>query len=931
MSNHRRVNMILAIFTFLLSAFVFSRTAGPTVALWDCGEYLASAACVGIPHPPGTPLLVPMGRLFLMAFSFLKDPGFRLNMFSVLGSALTILFLYLIIIRAVILIMGPPDTSWKRVALYCGGISGALLCAFSNTFWFCSLEFSEQCNVCLLPNVITIWLSLVWAQSKDPRRDRWLLLIAYIAFTGIGMHMISEITVPAIFLFVMMYDEAKRKDWRLWVSGICLSTSMYNLSYFIVACSLIIALTLLMMLIRGPQQSKWRFCFWFSFLAMLGFSNHLYLPVRSSVNPPIDENHPVTWKAFTGTLDRKQYGSESMVTRSLHRRGTLAHQFGIEGHMGFGGFYITQFFHFSDKDTQRSFMTENIPLGMLKLLIYLLPTALMFFGWYYYYHRNKPMAVLLILVFLLTSVILTWYMNFADGLRAEHYDYVNWLRSGQQGPMPTVQREVRVRDYFWNAGFMFYSMWIGIAISCLLAYLFTNKNKSLRMTVAPLAAVLFFISPALPLTQNYQQRDRHMNWIPYDSAYNLLMSCDQDAILITNGDNDTFPLWALQEAYGIRRDVRIVNLSLLNTNWYIKQLKTLEPKVPISFTDDQIDALNAELNPFSDPTPYTLPSAAVAVTLPGRSQQNVLRVQDKLVLNIVDCNRFRKPIYFSTTVSNDNFMGLDPYLQMEGLVYRINPKVVPEDKRMDMDKTMYFLDKVYQYRSAKLTDDPADEAAHGLVTNYAAAYIQVAWSLRKPLLDEKNALDSIQKQIAAAKFKNTPEATAQMQAFLERRKKYEERLNLVIGQLNKCLTLMPGDWRPRAMLQEFLINHNRRDEAEKAAREALNTDPTNPEYIRMYAQVLEMQGKSREVIPLLKALLRRDPDYFEGCEGLVKNYMGLKEYDSALAVISAFAASHPGDRRAEQIRQELAGLAMAQQHQSPVAPPMLGPVIKQKK
>ena len=180
MLTHKRVNTVLAMFVFFFSAIVYLRTCGPTICLWDCGEYLAASACLGIPHPPGTPLLIPIGRVFFMALSFLKDAGFRLNLIAVFGSAFTVFFIYLIIVRVLIFVLGEPDTTWKRVSLYCGGLVGALFCAFSSTYWFCSLEASEQCNVCLLPVVITIWLALKWAQSTDPKRDRFLLLISYI-------------------------------------------------------------------------------------------------------------------------------------------------------------------------------------------------------------------------------------------------------------------------------------------------------------------------------------------------------------------------------------------------------------------------------------------------------------------------------------------------------------------------------------------------------------------------------------------------------------------------------------------------------------------------------------------------------------------------------------------------------------------------------
>jgi len=922
MFSHKNTNAALAFLVFLIASIVYIMTCGPTVALWDCGEYLAASGDLGIPHPPGTPFLILIGRVCLQMLSFLKDPGFRLNLVTAVGSAATAMFIYLIVVRAMVIIIGEPDTTWKRISIYCAGVTGALLCAFSNTFWFCSLEASEQSNICLLPVVISMWLALAWSQSKDPKRDRLLLLLTYVGFAGIGMHMISGITMPAIFLFIMMSDESKRKDWRLWLVGICMATFMYNLSYFIIVSSISTVVTFLMMLIKSPNQKKWQFCFWFSFLSVVGFSNHLYMPIRSSLNPSIDENHPVTWQAFTDALDRKQYGNESMVSRSFWRRGDLGRQFGIESNMGFGGFHITQFFHFSPKDYQKNFMETDGPFGVLKLLIYLIPTGFMLFAWYYYYRKNKNVAVLLMLVTLMTTVVLAWYMNFADGTRPEHQDYLSWIRAGREGPAPNVHREVRVRDYFFNAGFMFYSMWIGIASGCLLTFLFTNKNKLLRTTVGPLLAIALFISPALPLTQNYKARDRHMNWLPFHAAYNFLMTCDKDAILITNGDNDTFPLWALQEAFGIRTDVRIINLSLLNTEWYIKQLKNVEPKVPISFSNAQIDMLNAELNPFTEPTPYTLPNAGIQVLIPGRQQQNAMRIQDKMVLNIVDSNRWRKPIYFAVTVGDDNFMGLDKYLQMEGLAYRVNQKPTAADQRINIEKTAYLLDSVYKFGTGKITDDPVDEAAKGLESNYTACYVELALTLRKPLLDQKAELDTLQKQIIDAAAKKAPALDEKKAAFQVKQQAYNEKLDLAISELKKCVKLVTWDWRPRALLQEFYLNHGKLAEAEKSAREAVAADPKNPEFMRMLSEVLEMEGKSKDAIPALKDLIKRDPNYYNGFESLARNYLSQNQLDSAIAVITSYEEAHPGDRRAQQFRQQIMAFAASRQTQQQIAPPV---------
>jgi tetratricopeptide (TPR) repeat protein len=904
MKSHGITNRIIALAVFIIASVVYLLTAGPSIAFWDCGEFLASAGCLGIPHPPGTPLLIPIGRVFLLLFSFLSDPGFRANLIAVFGSAIVAMLIYSIIVRAMIMAFGEPDTLWKRLVLYCSGFMGGLFCAFSNTFWFCSLEASEQCNFCLIPVALTLWLALVWAQSKDERfRDRILLLITYISFTGIGMHMVSMITSPAIFLFIMLVDKKKREDWRLWVGGILISSIMYNLSWFIVACSVVFLITLAMMTVKGRHQEKWRFVFWFSFFAMLGFSNHIYLPVRSALNPLIDENHPVTWEAFTQMLDRKQYGSESMVQRSFWRRGTLAHQFGIEGNMGYGGFHITQFFHFSALDTQKNFMDNTGLAGVGMLLVYLVPTFFMLFGWYYFYRKHRNVAILLILVTLLTTIIFAWYMNFADGLRPERRDFLAWVNAGKPGQMPVEHREVRVRDYFYNAGFMFFGMWLGMAAGCLLLALSNNKNKLLRTTIAPLCLVLFAVSPALPLTQNYAMRDRHRNWVPFDYAYNLLMSCDKDAILITNGDNDTFPLWAIQEAFGIRRDVRLVNLSLLNTDWYIKQLKDVEPKVPISFSSSQIDVLQPELNPFTEATRYSLPQADITVQIPGRKQLNALRVQDKLVLNIVDSNKWRKPVYFAVTVSEDNFMGLDPYLQMQGLAYRILPHAVAEDQRFDLDRTIFFLNKVYRFQALKDEGLYIDETVKNLLNNYTACFIQTAYAFRTPMAKLKSAMDSLQK----AQVQKGVQKTALPSADLIKLKQdsLNADLQTVTEMLDKCVSIVPWDWRPRMLRQEFLMNYGKIDQAQLRAGEALKVDPNNPEFLKMAIQTYESTGNPAKAIPILKRLLPIENDPWPVCMELARNYGELNQYDSAISVVARYNEEHPGDRRAAEVLNDL--------------------------
>jgi tetratricopeptide (TPR) repeat protein len=904
---HKKLNMVFGILVFAITLISYFIIVAPTVSFWDCGEYAASCHTLEVPHPPGNPLYIMIGRVVSMGLFFINEVGFRLNLITVLTDALVALLVYLIIIRIFVGFMGIPDTTWKRITIYLAGVVGALFAAFGSTVAFCSVE-AEVNQPLLFPIILCTWLALVWAQSKDSKRDKLLLLIVYVSYLGIGIHLYSLITLFPIAIFVAMIDKAKRTDWRLWVIAILCGLAMADVVLFIYTGSIALVLSLVGMLMDSKNKKSWRFAFGVAAFAVLGFSCHLYIPIRSALNPMIDENHPVTWETFRDYLGRKQYGSESMIERMFWRRGTFAHQFGIEGNMGYGGFHLTQFFHFSPLDTQNDrqgkpyiFSRKGDGMGMVYLFLYLLPTFFMLYGFYFLYKKHRTVAIFLIVFEVCLTLGMVCFHNFADGTLAEKRDYQAWVHSGKQGPMPTVHREVRVRDYFYVVGFMFFGMWIGIAAGGALYVMFTNKNKFLRTTLAPVCTILFAVSPALPMSQNIPAQSRRGNFVPFDYAYNLLMTCDKDGVLITNGDNDTFPLWALQEAYGIRRDVRIVNLSLLNTNWYGRQMKNLEPKVPISFTDAQIDGLTHELNPFVEPTTYTLQGAGITVTLPGRKQQEALRVQDKLVLNIIDSNKWKKPVYFAVTVSEDNFMGLDPYLQMQGLAYRVMPQPVPQDKRIDIEKTQYFLDKVYKFRGLGDGSASLEETTQKLLSNYAACYIQVGLGYRQPLVTLKEEISKMRNDIAADTGKTAKPSVvpkAQRMALLKSKEaEYAKKVDLAVRTMDQCVSIMPTDWRPRMLRQEFLMNHDRYDEAEKRAREALVVEPENTEYMKMLTQTLEMKGQHAEANDMLKKLVSKDPDPLYAYAAMAKNYEANKQYDSAIAALQEFQQSHPGDKR----------------------------------
>ena len=147
--------------------------------------------------------------------------------------------------------------------------------------------------------------------------------------------------------------------------------------------------------------------------------------------------------------------------------------------------------------------------------------------------------------------------------------------------------EPRERDYVLVGSFITFCIWIGFGVLAI-ADTLTSKIKLPGVAAAGLAGLLGLASPLLLVTQNYDDHDRSEHYASRDYAANFLNSLDKNAIIFTYGDNDTYPLWYVQEVENIRRDVRVVNLSLIQVDWYIDKLrKKVNESEAIKFTIPQ--------------------------------------------------------------------------------------------------------------------------------------------------------------------------------------------------------------------------------------------------------------------------------------------------------------------------------------------------------
>jgi hypothetical protein len=274
------------------------------------------------------------------------------------------------------------------------------------------------------------------------------------------------------------------------------------------------------------------------------------------------------------------------------------------------------------------------------------------------------------------------------------------------------------------------------------------------------------------------EHDRSGNFVAWDYSYNILQTCEKDAILFTNGDNDTFPLWYLQDVEGVRRDVRIVNLSLVNTSWYIQQMKKkpyyAEAKaVPISYSNAEIERIQPrawESREMELPVPkeaieqYHVTDSAIVRTgkinytfKPTLEVSNVkaIRVQDLLVHDIVTTNQWKRPIYFAVTVSPDSKIGLDEYLWFHGLAWRLEPRrLTDQDRSLDpniLEANLYNEPQgfsktpQYGYKWRNIANPAVyfDENTTRLMINYRSAFIRLALYHSNVTKDNAKALSAL--------------------------------------------------------------------------------------------------------------------------------------------------------------------------------------------
>ena len=841
MQNFEKINNISGWIVFAISTLVYWLTVEPTASYWDCGEFIAVSYKLEVPHPPGAPLFLLIGRLFsFLALGDVEKVAYWINISSVLASGFTILFLFwslTLLGRKIFRIEKGKESLNQAILLLGGGFIGAMACTFSDSFWFSAVE-AEVYAMSAFFTAFVFWAILKWEVIEDESlANKWIILICYMVGLSIGVHLLNLVTIPALSL---IYYFKKYKPTRngiiasFIISGFIVilinniiipgfPTIAGSLEVFFVNAIglpfgsgiILFGLLLIGALVYGIYYSyvKEKVLLNTALLGLafilIGYSSYTSIVIRSNYNPPIDENNPENIMSFVSYLKREQYGSRPLMhgqyfdaqivdqkqgakvyvkgedkyevsDRKIEyvydeKRTTILprayssdpkHVALYRDYMGLkdnenpnfvdniqfmftyqiGHMYMRYFlWNFAGRESDIQHAEWLAPWDALKNVpeeyqnnkarnnFYLLPLLLGVLGMFFQYNKKQKDFYVLLLLFFLTGIALVLYLN-----------------------SPPV--EPRERDYIYAGSFYVFSMWIGIGAMAVGNWL-SEKMGGRNGAIIGIAACL--IVPGIMALEGWDDHDRSDRYFSVDSARNFLASCEPNAILFTGGDNDTFPLWYIQEVEGYRTDVRVIVLSYFNTDWYIDQMtRQAYESDPLPFSLEQKHYRQGGANdylPYYEnksikgsinleqylklirdehpglhvPTRFgkynSIPSKSLFLNIDtaeiktrdlvpldkhqyltdkmifnlkkGGIEKNTL-----MILDLIATNNWERPIYFNNTSLQGVSVSLNDYVVQEGNAYRLLPVKNPAPRSEFVNTDIMFDNVMNEFQFRGLND-----------------------------------------------------------------------------------------------------------------------------------------------------------------------------------------------------------------------------------
>jgi hypothetical protein len=680
-----------AVVASALLFLLYILTLAPTTGFWDASEYIATAQTLGIPHPPGNPLFVALGKtwLTLLAPSGLSV-AVRMNLFAAFTSATAAGFFFLVAHRV---LRGLTDS--KRIATV-GAMVSTLLGGTAYTVWSQSTVNEKVYTLSVAVIAAVSWLTLRWLDRRsEPGSERLLLAAGYIMVLGSTSHLMSVLPFPAVAVVVLVAGAGVLRSRGFWIRAI-------------------------------P-------------LVALGLSFNFILPIRAAEDPVINEGEP-TCESLVGaaaaiysngavgcpnlasSLRREQYSKPPLDERMAPFRAQLLN-----------------WFQYFDWQWSRGAAASEVP-GNARLPFSLLFLSLGLIGLVTAFRTDKIVGLYLAVLAAVLTVGLVYYLNFRYGYSL--YPEITDL----------ARHEVRERDYFFLAGFMLWGVLAGIGLT----WVWETIRRMVGGRHASLLASPVLIVAAIPLVLNASWAGRAEDFAPADWAYDLLMSVEPYGVLFTNGDNDTFPLWYMQEVEGVRRDVTVVVGQYLFTTWYPQQLQRLSspgrqrpfepdlsadlyedrppPEGPIvSLPPDQMDGLTR--TSFAEDTTLVFPN--LAVTFPAGSSFDR---SEMLALAIIHDSIDERPIYFASRAGLMNQLGLGPWGVRQGLATKLELRGVSAGRPagwvqasenlggewFHVDRTLALYEDIYRFRGLRDRAIWADRSTLNIPWQFYALALQLA-------------------------------------------------------------------------------------------------------------------------------------------------------------------------------------------------------------
>ncbi len=821
--NQLRTRLIVFAAVFAVVAGVYLYSAAPTAAFWDCGELIAASYIMGVPHPPGTPLFVTLGRVFAM-LPLAREIAFRIGLIPVLFGAFSCGLIYLLVVKLISL-YASAERRYDKWLPHVAGVFGAMACAFAFSFWDNSVE-AEVYGPCVVVALSVLYMALLWRDRiRQGAADNRLILAAmYLLFLSTGIHFTPMMTVFAVLVFVLVVDRDSVLQLRIFellaayltiltvnelglgigtfvAAPLMLAAAWYGirvmersthtrsvfyglgLFFLVFVIAYVAAGNRIMddtvLFLASPTVAfieRWVHSPALFVLLVASYGGYLYwlhrqkrlspkyvglmlglvllagtvqfiMFIRAHHSPSINEADPSNWRDFVSVLKREQYDPMKLLPRKTQFltendwRTNQNPRFSLAvAYYEQVKFYLRYFFW---QWGSERFFDIFLHVGW-QALLGLIPPLLGLWGMWHQFRKERRSFVLILVAFLVASVGLITYLN----LKYSPSD----PRRGDPAQGRLGYLEVRERDYFYAFSFVFYTIFVGVGAY---AFLRTVIDR-LRFRPAPAYALsgCLLAFAFVPMFLNYPSVTRRGNWIAAEYGHNMLVSCPGDhAVVFTNGDNDTFPLWFMQTVPSrvagfdpeFGKNVKVGILSLLNTNWYVKQLKRWG--APISFTEQEIERLprgfvgkNNRTFLLEDIIVRNIVATAGGVRLKWPDDYGL--TPEEYAAKVFGSGYHpRTPVYFASTVSPGNLEDVRSHLRLEGLVYRVVADVGAE--QVDLARSRYLVDSVFVMNSIFDPRVQKDDNTRGLLLTYAATFMAMANEYRRQNRphDAKHVLD----------------------------------------------------------------------------------------------------------------------------------------------------------------------------------------------